>query len=76
MTEWFENESFWKETYNFLFPDKLFEETNEQVENVLKLVDFNGSSVLDLCCGPGRFSSLLAKKGFSVTGVDRSLFLL
>jgi hypothetical protein len=24
MSEWFENESFWKETYNFLFPEKLF----------------------------------------------------
>jgi SAM-dependent methyltransferase len=76
MTEWYENELFWKETYNFLFPEKLFEETNEQVENVLKLVDFHGSSVLDLCCGPGRFSKVLAKKGFSVTGVDRSPFLI
>jgi len=76
MSEWFENESFWKETYNFLFPEKLFMETSEQVEKVLKLVDFHGSSVLDLCCGPGRFSNILAKKGFSVTGVDRSSFLL
>jgi SAM-dependent methyltransferase len=76
MSEWFENESFWKETYNFLFPEKLFIETNEQVESILKLVGFNGSSVLDLCCGPGRCSIVLAKKGFSVTGVDRSQFLL
>jgi SAM-dependent methyltransferase len=76
MSEWFENESFWKETYNFLFSEKLFKETNEQVENVLKLVDFHGSAVLDLCCGPGRCSIVLAKKGFSVTGVDRSPFLL
>jgi SAM-dependent methyltransferase len=76
MSEWFENESFWKETYNFLFPEKLFKETNEQVENVLELVDFHGSSVLDLCCGPGRCSIVLAKKGFSVTGVDLSPFLL
>jgi len=47
----YNNSSFWKEAYNFLFPKKLFEETNEQVENVLKLVDFHGSSVLDRCCG-------------------------
>ena len=76
MAEWFENESFWKETYDFLFPEKLFTETNEQVESILKLVGFNGSSILDLCCGPGRCSIALAKKGFSVTGVDLSQFLL
>jgi len=76
MSEWFENESFWKETYNFLFPEKLFIETNTQVESILKLIGFNGSSILDLCCGPGRCSIVLAKKGFSVTGVDRSPFLL
>lgn len=76
MSEWFENESFWKETYNFLFPEKLFIETNAQIESILELVGFNGSSILDLCCGPGRCSIVLAKKGFSVTGVDRSRFLL
>jgi SAM-dependent methyltransferase len=76
MSEWFENESFWKETYNFLFPEKLFIETNEQVESILKLVGFNGASILDLCCGPGRCSIVLAKKGFALTGVDRSRFLL
>ena len=76
MSEWFENESFWKETYNCLFPEKLIIETNEHVESILKLVGFKGSSILDLCCGPGRCSIVLAKKGFSVTGVDRSQFLL
>ena len=32
--------------------------------------------MLDLCCGPGRFSIELAKRGFRVTGVDRTRFLL
>jgi SAM-dependent methyltransferase len=76
MSEWFENESFWKETYDFLFPEKLFIETNEQVASIFNLVGFNGPSILDLCCEPGRCSIVLAKKGFSVTGVDRSPFLL
>lgn len=76
MSEWFEDESFWEETYNLLFPEKLFIEANKQVESILKLVGFNGSSILDLCCGPGRCSLVLARKGFSVTGVDLSSFLL
>ena len=76
MLEWFENESFWKETYDFLFPEKLFMDTRDQIEKILQLVDVRGSCVLDLCCGPGRFSILLAERGFAVTGVDRSPFLL
>jgi SAM-dependent methyltransferase len=32
--------------------------------------------VLDLCCGPGRHSTGFAQRGFQVTGVDRSRFLL
>ena len=31
-----------------------------------------GVSVLDLCCGPGRYSVELAKMGYQVTGVDRT----
>jgi SAM-dependent methyltransferase len=31
-----------------------------------------GAAVLDLCCGPGRHSVELARRGFRVTGVDRT----
>lgn len=30
------------------------------------------SAILDLCCGPGRHSLLLARRGFRVTGLDYS----
>jgi SAM-dependent methyltransferase len=53
MPEWFKNESFWKETYNFLFPDDIFDASEEHIENILKIVDIDVSSVLGLCCGPG-----------------------
>ena len=76
MSEWFKDESFWKETYNFLFPETIFDDSEEQIENVLRLIGFDVSSVLDLCCGPGRCSIALAKKGFFVTGVDLSPYLL
>jgi len=42
----------------------------------IRLLDFKGSSVLDLCCGPGRHSLALAERGLTVTGVDRTEFLL
>jgi ubiquinone/menaquinone biosynthesis C-methylase UbiE len=76
MAQWFENELFWKELYPYLFSQKVFRQAEEQVDKVLHLTGFQKGAVLDLCCGPGRFSTLLAKKGFRVTGVDLSAFLL
>ncbi len=35
-----------------------------------------GSRVLDLACGSGRHSVLFARKGFAVTGIDLSRFLI
>ncbi|MCP4178527.1 MAG: class I SAM-dependent methyltransferase [bacterium] len=76
MKEWFDDDSFWIETYPFMFPEKRFLDTEDQINNILKLIKFKGSSILDLCCGPGRCSIALAKKGYSVTGVDKTYFLL
>jgi SAM-dependent methyltransferase len=76
MTEWFADESFWKTFYPYLFPEDRFEVAEEQVEKILILTQFKGDSILDLACGPGRHSVILAKKGFRVTGVDLSPFLL
>ena len=74
--EWFDDDSFWRETYPFMFPDQRFAETPEQVEQALELIGPEGKIALDLCCGPGRCSVALAQRGFAVTGVDRTKFLL
>jgi SAM-dependent methyltransferase len=74
--EWFEDEAFWRELYPFMFPDKRFADAAAQIGRVLKLAKPKGRAVLDLCCGPGRWAIPLAQKGFSVTGVDRTRFLL
>jgi 2-polyprenyl-3-methyl-5-hydroxy-6-metoxy-1,4-benzoquinol methylase len=74
--EWFDDESFWRATYPFMFREERFAEAREQAAKVLKLTKPHGKSVLDLCCGPGRFAVALAKKGFRVTGVDRTKHLL
>jgi SAM-dependent methyltransferase len=47
-----------------------------QVSQLLALAGVTGGAVLDLCCGPGRHSLEFARRGFTVTGVDRSPFLL
>ena len=74
--EWFENETFWRELYPYMFPPERFEAAPSQVEQVLSLARLNGGAVLDLCCGPGRHAVEFARRGFTVTGVDRTPFLM
>src|SRR5260370_1208944 len=74
--EWFDDDSFWRELYPFLFPKERIADADEQIAKALALTKPTGKSVLDLCCGPGRCSMALAKRGFSVTGVDRTKYLL
>jgi Methylase involved in ubiquinone/menaquinone biosynthesis len=76
MGAWYENESFWSELYPFMFSEERFRLAKEQIEKALALVDYKEGNVLDLCCGPGRHSLALAKRGIRVTAVDRSEFLL
>jgi SAM-dependent methyltransferase len=76
MSPWFEDESFWSELYPFMFPEERFHLAEEQIEKILALVGYEEGAVLDLCCGPGRHSLALAKRGIQVTAVDRSEFLL
>jgi SAM-dependent methyltransferase len=59
-----------------MFPEKRIADAQEQIAKALALTKPAGKSVLDLCCGPGRCSIALAKRGFSVTGVDKTKYLL
>lgn len=74
--EWFDDDLFWPEMYPFMFPEKRLAKAEEQVEKALALAKPQGKAALDLCCGPGRCTIALARKGFSVTGVDRTKYLL
>lgn len=74
--QWFEDDRFWRGLYPYMFPAERFELAAEQVSRILILTSLKGGSVLDLCCGPGRHSVEFARRGFSVTGVDGSAFLL
>jgi len=74
--EWFDDESFWRELYPYMFSRARMAQGAADVDGALALARPRGRSALDLCCGPGRCAIVLAHRGFSVTGVDRTSFLL
>jgi SAM-dependent methyltransferase len=76
MTEWFERDEFWVTMFPYMFPPKKIAAAAPEVRQVLRLVGRRRGAVLDLCCGPGRHAVEFARRGFRVTGVDRTRFLL
>ena len=76
MREWFEGDAFWEKMYPFLFSERKFDAAEQEISSVLDLAGIESGDVLDLACGPGRHATALAKRGFRVTGVDLSTYLL
>lgn len=53
------------------------ERAREEIHGVVSLLGIKPEAhILDLCCGVGRHSLELARRGFQVTGVDRAHFYL
>jgi SAM-dependent methyltransferase len=71
-------ESFFGEDYFEIYEGVLRPEVAaEHVEGIVSLLDLQpGARILDLACGHGRHSILLAKRGFDVTGYDLSEIFL
>ena|SRR5215469_11815593 len=74
--DWFENDDFWRDFYVYMFSPERFAAAKEEVSQIIALTNCSGGNLLDLCCGPGRHAVEFAQRGFQVTGVDRSAFLL
>lgn len=75
-TDWFRD---WFNTQEYLnvYKHRNESDAEEHIELILSKVNLpKSSSVLDMACGAGRHSIILAKKGFDVTAVDLSENLL
>ncbi|MFC1553742.1 class I SAM-dependent methyltransferase [candidate division KSB1 bacterium] len=73
--DWFKN--WFGEDYLQVYSHRNANESEVFINTLTGLIALKpGSSILDLCCGAGRYSILLAKKDFKVTGVDLSEVLI
>ncbi|MCJ7624105.1 MAG: class I SAM-dependent methyltransferase, partial [Anaerolineaceae bacterium] len=70
---WHESDDFWETMAPKMFGERAWTSAPEYIENLVRLLDLHpGEAVLDMCCGPGRHSLELTRRGFKVTGVDRT----
>ena len=71
-TKWFSNK---------LYLDLYSNRNDEEARTLINLIQRNiflssGDKVLDICCGSGRHSIELARRGYDVTGFDTSKYLI
>jgi len=73
MSDWWEEAEFWELFGGTMFDERTWEAADEQVGQIERLLGLEpGLRVLDLCCGPGRHTLALARRGYRVLGVDRT----
>jgi SAM-dependent methyltransferase len=73
MTDWYADDSFWETFQGYMFDPRRLALTGAEVDHMSSILGLqSGASVLDLCCGIGRHSLEFARRGFEVTGVDRT----
>jgi SAM-dependent methyltransferase len=58
--------------YDALYKDKNYEKECDFLETIFKKKSIKPKTILDLGCGTGGHAAILAKRGYKVTGIDRS----
>ena len=85
--EWFNDTDFWNYYAPVIFDDRHWAEVPEVADSVTRLAGLSlygegvsapkhAPRVLDLCCGMGRITAELSRRGFAATGVDITASLL
>jgi len=73
MTAWHDDDTFWEETAPVVFNQERWRVAPKEVEQIVALIHLRpGANVLDLGCGPGRHALEFARRGYHMTGVDRT----
>jgi SAM-dependent methyltransferase len=73
MAEWFDDDSFWTAFEGYMFSRERVAAAPAEVDGMIAMLKIAPKArVLDLCCGPGRHCVEFARRGYAVTGVDRT----
>jgi SAM-dependent methyltransferase len=64
------------DVYDALYQDKDYEKECDFLEEIFRKYDYQPGSILDMGCGTGNHALILAKRGYEVTGIDRSADML
>ena len=73
MQAWYEDEAFWELVGPKIFDAQRWEQAEAEVDHLLDLVQLTPDArILDMPCGTGRHLLELARRGFTVTGMDRT----
>ena len=76
MNTWFEN-WFNSPYYHLLYFDRNEAEARAFIDKLIDILSPPpGSRILDIACGKGRHSLVLSEKGFEVTGIDISAYMI
>lgn len=70
---WHDDDSFWETFEQLMFTEDLLKDTKEEIDDIIKMLDIQPKAdILDLGCGKGRHSLELARRGYKITGLDRT----
>ena len=70
---WSDDDALWEMTEPAMFTSERIANAPQEVDHLIELLRIKPPArVLDMCTGPGRHAIELAKRGFAVTGVDRT----
>jgi SAM-dependent methyltransferase len=68
---WYSQNAFWHSFHPVLFNQQRLSSAPSEVDQIVRLLALEQPGrVLDLCCGVGRHSLELSRRGFEVVGVD------
>ncbi|MBI4651329.1 methyltransferase domain-containing protein [Candidatus Desantisbacteria bacterium] len=63
-------------SYDYFYKDKDYEKECDFLESIFEKFSYKPKTILDIGCGTGGHALVLAKRGYDIVGIDRSIHML